>query len=72
MTHSRKRYWKTTWIGGQEFDVYRVGNKVVAYQNNKKVKEWKNDISFRMFEISHMDEAQMGGGGEEEGSIVSF
>ena len=67
MTHSRKRYWKTTWIGGQEYNIYKVGNKIVAYQNNKKVKEWKNDISFRMFEIRHIDDMEKGmGGGAEE------
>ena len=65
MTHSRKKYWKTTWIGGQEYDIYNVGNKIVAYQSGRKVREWKNDISFRMFEISHIDDIEMGIGGEE-------
>jgi len=65
MTHSRKKYWKTTWINGKEYDIYKVGSKIVAYQNRRKVKEWKNDITFRMFEINHMDDIGTGGGAEE-------
>jgi hypothetical protein len=71
MTHSRKKYWKTTWIGGNEYDIYKVGKKIVAYKNKRKIREWKNDITFRMFEISHFDEAT-GMGGGEEGIIGDF
>lgn len=59
MTHSRKKYLKTTWIGGEEYNIYKVGKKIVAYQDGEKVKEWKDDVRFRMFEIQHMDDIQM-------------
>lgn len=59
MAHSRKQkmeYWRTSWIGDDELDLYKQGEKIIAYKNGVKFREWKDFDRFRITELKHIDD----------------
>lgn len=61
MVHKRKNkmvYWKTTWMGGEELDIYKKNGKIIATKDGKVVKIWKDDIRFKMAEIMALEDVQ--------------
>lgn len=49
-------YWRTTWLGDEELDLFKQGEKIIGLKNGVKKREWKDYDSFRMTEMKHIDD----------------